>query len=118
MIRRDWYKRHVDILAQAIGAALGLKKKGDVQASIAAIEEAVRKTFGTHGKLALMLPLDQFLSLACRGEKPSAELLAELERMFLEWAALLEAAGDPVQAQAARSRARDVAVLAGGAERP
>ncbi|MBI5630617.1 MAG: hypothetical protein HY921_07020 [Elusimicrobia bacterium] len=105
-IRRDWFKRQVEILAQALGSALGLKQKGETQASIAALEGALQSAFGVSGKLALGLSLQDFISLACRGEEPSAELLAALSRLFSQWAALLEAQGRSSEASAARSRAQ------------
>jgi len=82
MIRRDWYKRHLEIMAQAIGNILGLRKKGDLQAATQAAEKAMRDAFGMDGKLALGLPLDQVLFFACRGEKASPELLASLADLF------------------------------------
>ncbi|MDD5627547.1 MAG: hypothetical protein PHU21_00665 [Elusimicrobia bacterium] len=104
MIRHDWFKRQVDILAQAIGAVLGLRGRGDIQASISAIESTIRKTFGMDGKLALTLSPEDFLSLACRGERPSTKLLSKLADLFGEWAELLQAQGSSSEAAAALAR--------------
>ena len=93
MIRRDLFKRHVEILAQALGSVLGLKSKGEIQAAVAALEAAIHKACGMSAKLALGLPLEEFISLACRGEEPSSELLSALARLFREWAGLLETQG-------------------------
>jgi hypothetical protein len=113
MIRRDWFKRHVEILAQALGVALGLKKKGEATAAVAVIEAAVRSTFGLSGTLALGLSLKEFLSLACRGEKPSPELLSTLAELFREWAGLLEKEGRAAEAASALGRAVELSQLAG-----
>lgn len=109
MIQRDWFKRHLEILAQALGSVLGLKGKGEVQAAAAAIEAAIQKAFGMNGKLALGLRLEDFLSLACRGEEPSPELLSAMARLFNEWAGLLETQGR--RAEAALSLARGQTLL-------
>ena len=61
MIKRDWFKRQIEILAQALGIVLGLKQKGDIQGSIAEIETAIQKAFGMSGKLALGFGIDEFL---------------------------------------------------------
>lgn len=106
MIRRDWFKRQVEILAQALGVVLGLKQKGDIQASVAAIETAIQQAFGLSGKLALGLPLEELLAFACRGVKPSSELLSGLAKLFGEWAELLDAQGSADQAALARERAQ------------
>ncbi|MBI3297851.1 MAG: hypothetical protein HYZ75_06795 [Elusimicrobia bacterium] len=104
-IRREWFKRHLEILTQALGTVLGLKGRGEVQASIAALESALEKAFGMNGQLALAFPLEQFLSLALRGEKASPELLDALSRLFTEYAALLESSGRNSEAASARERA-------------
>ena len=106
MIRRDWFKRHVEILAQALAAALALKKKGDIPGSVAAIEDAVQKTFGVNGKLALNLSLEDFLAFACRGTEPSPELLSALGDLFQGWADSLKAQGSTAAAALALARAR------------
>ena len=111
MIQRDWFEQHIEILAQAIGAALGLKEKGEIQASIAGIETAVQKIFGMSPKLALNLPLNDFIKLTCRGEEPSPKLLSTLAKLFQEWADLLKAAGRDQDAELARIRAREAAQL-------
>lgn len=117
MIRRDWFKRQVEILAQALGVVLGLKQKGDIQASVAAIETAIQQAFGLSGKLALALPLEELISFACRGVKPSAELLSGLAKLFSEWADLLEASGSADQATLARERAKALSERAAAAGR-
>lgn len=106
-IRRDWIKRQVETLAQALGAALGLKAKGEVQAAVESLESAIKKSFGSDARFLLGLPFEQFLFFACRGETPSAEELAELARVFDEFAALLTAAGRAGEADLARRRAED-----------
>ncbi|HVE12831.1 MAG TPA: hypothetical protein VNI01_05515 [Elusimicrobiota bacterium] len=108
VIRRDWFKRQVSILAQALGAALGLRKKGDVEASLQAFENALHEAFGMNGKLALALPLESFLSLACRGEAPDPELLSSLAELFREWGDALAERGLAADAAAARSRAQEL----------
>ena len=112
MIRRDWFKRHVEIMAQALGAVLGLKSKGDIQAAAAAIEAAIPKAFGMGGKLALGLPIEEFITLACRGEEPSAEFLSASAKLFREWAGLLETPGRATEAAAALARAQALLQLA------
>ncbi|MEK7746433.1 MAG: hypothetical protein AAB576_07195 [Elusimicrobiota bacterium] len=112
MIKRDWFKRQIEILAQALGAALGLKGRGDIQGSIAEIETAIQKAFGMSGRLALGFSLEDFLSLACRGDRPTPELLSTLAGLFQEWGALLEAQGSAAEAAAARERAQDLLRLA------
>jgi hypothetical protein len=106
-IRRDWFKRQVDILAQAIGTVLALRKKGEIQGAEANLEEAVKKAFGMSGKLALGLPFDDFLGFVCRGELASAPLLADLARLFDQWAAALEETGRAPEAAQARRRAEE-----------
>jgi len=115
MIRRDWFKQHVEILAQALGAAVGLRKKGEIPAAVAAVEEAVRKSFGLSGQLALGLPLKDFLSLACRGEKPTAELLSASAELFREWAGLLRTEGREGEAASAFGRVDELRLLADSA---
>ena len=107
MIRRDWFKQQIEIMAQALGSALGLKAKGDIQAAIESTEAAFSKVFGMNGRLALGLPLDQFIPLACRGEKPSEEFLAALAKAFSGWADLLKAGGRDVEASVAYKRAEE-----------
>lgn len=114
MIRRDWTKRHIEIMAQAIGAILGLKAKGETQGAIAAAEKAVRDAFGMNGKLALDLPLEQVLFFACRGEKASPELLASLAELFDAWAGALQAHGRDADSVRARKRAAEFRRLAAG----
>jgi hypothetical protein len=114
MIRRDWFKRQIDIVVQALGLVLGLKQKGEIQASIGALEAAVLKAFGMSGPLALGLPLDEFISLACRGESPSPELLSALADFFREWGGLLAAQGRGAEAAAAADRAEALRQLANG----
>lgn len=111
MIRRDWFKRHLEMIAQALGVALGLKEKGEVQAAIASIEASIQEAFGMSAKLALGLPLHEFIKFACRGEAPPPELLALLEKTFLEWAELLTAAGRTGEAALARARAQEVVLM-------
>ncbi|MBI5202045.1 MAG: hypothetical protein HY925_10700 [Elusimicrobia bacterium] len=113
MIRRDWYKRHVEILAQAIGNMLGLKQRGETQAAIAAAEKAVREAFGMDGKLALGLSLEQVLFFACRGEKATPELLATLADLFSAWGEALDAAGRSEDARRAAERTIELRRLAG-----
>ncbi|MBI5883726.1 MAG: hypothetical protein HZB91_11555 [Elusimicrobia bacterium] len=113
MIHRDWFKRHLEILTQALGAVLGLKAKGDIQAAAAAIETAIQKAFGMSGKLALGLQFGDFISLACKGEEPSAELLSAMSKLFQEWAELLEAQGRTAEASLSRTRGQAILELAG-----
>ena len=108
MIRRDWFKRHLEMIAQALGVALGLKEKGEIQAAIASIETSIKEAFGISGKLAIGLPLHEFIKFACRGEEPPPELLAMLEKTFNEWAELLTAVGRVGEATLARTRAQEV----------
>lgn len=108
MIKRDWFKRQIEILAQVLAVVLGLKEKGDIQGSIAEIETAVQKAFGMSGKLALGLGAEDFLSLACRGDKPTPELLSTLAGLFQEWGALLEIQGLSADAASARARAQEL----------
>lgn len=112
MIRRDWFKHHVDIMAQALGSVLGLKNKGEIQAATATLEAAIHKAFGMSGKLAIGLPLEEFISLACRGEEPSSEFLSALAKLFREWAGLLETQGRPAEAASALARAQALFQLA------
>ena len=116
MIKRDWFKRQIEILAQVLAAALGLKQKGDIQGSIAEIETAIQKAFGMSGKLALGFSLEDFLSLACRGDKPTPELLSTLAGLFQEWGTLLETQGYSADAAAALERAQDLLRLAESAD--
>src|SRR5258708_39569618 len=81
MISRDWFASHIEALAMAIAAALGFKAKGEIKEAIASVEGAVPKAFGMNARMALGLPLKDFLALTCRGEEPSAELLAGLETL-------------------------------------
>ena len=101
-IRRDYFKNKVDIFAQAAGAVLGLKGKGEVLQAAVKLEEAFRQAFGFDARLALALPFDDFLKMACRDVKPSPELLAALARFFSDWAYLLESQGRPDDAAMAR----------------
>ena len=103
-IRREWFKRQIDVLAQALAAALGFKRKGQAQAAQTSIETALRDAFGMDPRLALGMPLDQFIELACRGEAPAPELLSHLADLFGEWAELLSAAGRNGDAAMARQR--------------
>ncbi|MBI5242808.1 MAG: hypothetical protein HY922_03870 [Elusimicrobia bacterium] len=112
MIRSDWFKRHIEIIVQALAAVLGLKRQGEIQTAIATLEEAVRKAFGMSGQLALGLPLQEFISLSCRGEEPSAEFLSTLAKLFLEWADLLEKQGRADEAALALSRGQELLQLA------
>ena len=114
MIRRDWYKRQVEIMAQAIGTMLGLRQKGDTQAAIAAAEKAVRDAFGMDGKLALGLSLEQVLFFACRGQKASPELLSSLAELICAWGEALDAAGRSEDARRAAERTIELRRLAGG----
>ncbi len=106
-IQRDWFERQADVLVQAIAAALGFKAKGDIQAAVAEAEGALRRTFGADPRLALGLPLEQFLSLVCRGERPSEGMLAALSKFFAAWAELLESSGRQAEAYAARQRSAE-----------
>lgn len=106
-IRRDWFKEQVEVLVQALGAALGLKKKGEVQAAVERADDGFHKAFGMNGRLAIGLPFDQFLFLALRGETPSEERLAALAAAFKEWGEVLEAAGRQAEADAAFKRAEE-----------
>ena len=110
-IRRDWFKNKVDILAQAAGAVLGLKGKGEVLQAAVKLEEAFRSAFGMDPKLALALPLEDFLKMACRDVAPSPELLASLAGFFDDWAEVLEAAGRKDEAALARERASSCRAL-------
>lgn len=92
---------------------LGLKAKGDVQAAVAEAESAVRRAFGLDGKLALGLPLEQVLFLACRGEKPTPELLTALSELFRAWADSLSADGRTEDATRAREKAAALITLSG-----
>lgn len=105
MIRRDWFKRHVEILAQVAGTVLGLKKAGQVQQAEAEAARSFQQLFGMDGRLALALPFKDFLDFAFRGVKPSGEVLAALAAHFESWAGLLEAAGRADEAALARERA-------------
>ena len=107
MIRRDWFEQRIEFLAQAIAAALGFKAKGDVQAAIENTEAAFSKAFGMKAGLALGLPLEQFLSFACRGEKPTPEFLAALAKTFGAWADILKAGGREAEAAMAQERAAE-----------
>jgi len=106
MIHRDWFKHHVEIMMQALAAILGLKAKGATQAASEACKAALQKAFGMDGKLALVLPLDELMSLGCRGQSPSPEFLAAAAKLFQEWAGLLETQGRPAEAAAAAARAQ------------
>lgn len=106
MIRRDWFKAKVEAVAQGLGVVLGLRKKGDILGSAAAMEAVVQEAFGMSGVMALGLPLEQFVFLAFRGEKPSPELLSKVGELFLEWASLLEAQGRSAEAASARARSQ------------
>lgn len=112
-IRRDYFKTKVDILAQVGASLLGLKGKGTVQEAAAKLEEAFRQAFGFDSKLALALPFDGFLKLACRDVKPSPELLSSLAKHFDDWAEALEASGHPDVAAMARERAASCRALPG-----
>lgn len=112
MIRRDWLKRQVEILAQALGSVLGLKRKGEIQAALAAIETSVQRTCGMSGQLALALPLEEFIKLACRGEDPSPELLSAMADIFREWASLLNTQERRAEAASALARAQELVELA------
>lgn len=112
-IEQDWVKRLVATLAEAIGAALGLKKKGEERQAADVLAKGVEKALGMNARLALGLPLDDFLRLACRGEEPKAQVLAALADAFEQWAGLLDGSGQPQWAAAARARARELAARAG-----
>ena len=103
-IRREWFKRQIDVLARALASALGFKKKGETQAAQTSIETALRDAFGMDPRLALGMPLDQFIEFACRGEAPAPELLTHMADLFREWAELLSAAGREGDAALARQR--------------
>jgi hypothetical protein len=107
MIRRDWFEQRIEILSQAIAAALGLKAKGDVQAAIVNMENAFTKAFGMNVELALGFPFDQFLSFACRGEKPTPELLEAMAKTFAAWSDVLKAAGRDADAALAHERSQE-----------
>jgi phosphotransferase system HPr-like phosphotransfer protein len=107
MISRDWFASHIEALALAIGAALGFKAKGEIQQALAAVEAGVQKAFGMNARMALGLPLKDFIALTCRGEEPSAALLSGLEKLFTEWADLLKAAGRDGEAALALQRAEE-----------
>lgn len=104
-IRRDWFKRHVETLAQAAGTVLGLKRAGQVRQAEAEAAQSFRQVFGMDARLALALPLKDFLDLAFRGVRPSGEALAALAGHFELWADLLEASGRADEAALARERA-------------
>ena len=104
-IRRDYFKAKVDILAQAAATLLGLKGRGAVLEDAVKLEEAFRQAFGFDGRLALALPFEEFLKMACRDVKPSPELLAALAKHFSDWADVLEASGKADVAALARERA-------------
>ena len=110
-IRRDWYKNKVDILAQVAATVLGLKGKGAVQEAAVKLEEAFRSAFGVDAKLALALPLADFLALACRGLPPSPEVAAALAGFFADWAELLETSGRRAEAASARDRAAECRLM-------
>ncbi|MCX5794273.1 MAG: hypothetical protein NTY77_02100 [Elusimicrobia bacterium] len=112
MIQRDWFMNHIEIMVKALSAVLGLKNKGEIQAAAAALEAAIHKAFGISEKLALALPLEEVLPLACRGQAPSSEFLSTLASLFREWAGLLETQGRPAEAAAALSRAQALLQLA------
>ena len=118
MIRRDWLQSMVDVLTQALGAALGLKKKGDIQTAAATMEGSIQKAFGMNPKLALGLPLKEFISLGCRGDKPPAEVLLSLSKVFGEWAGLLQAQGRRGEAAMALVRAEELLQLANAKSSP
>lgn len=112
-IRRDYFKTKVDILAQVAATLLGLKGKGAVQEAAVKLEEAFRRAFGFDSRLALALPFEDFLKLACRDVKPSPELLASLAKHFDAWAEALEGSGRPDVAALARERAASCRALPG-----
>ena len=112
MIRSDWFKRQLAIVAQALAVVLGLKEKGDIQAAAATLEAAAQKAFGMSGQLALGLPIDEFVSLACRGDAPAPELLTTLADFFREWGGLFEIQGRKAEAAAAADRAQALLKLA------
>lgn len=111
MIQRDFFKRHIEILAQAVGTLLGLKEKGEIQGSLAGVEEAVQKAFGMSWKLALGMPFRAFVNLTCRGEEPSPALLAAAAELFEQWAGLLKAEGRVAEAEQALARAQEIVLL-------
>jgi hypothetical protein len=111
MIRRDWFESQLEAVEQALAAALGLKTKSELDAAAEQVEGSIHKAFGMSPKLALGLPLEEFLSFALRGEKPTAELLAELSRVFAEWAAFLRVQGDAGKAATAQARADELGAL-------
>jgi hypothetical protein len=106
-IEHDWLKKYIAIMAQILGTAAGLHKKGQVKEALAAVEEGVRKAYGLTGGLALALPFQEFLTLALRGEKPTPELLAGMAELFEAWSRLLQEAGRPAEAAAAKQRAAE-----------
>lgn len=112
MIRRDWFKNHVEIMARALSAVLGLKSQGDIQAAASTLEVSLNKAIGMSAKLALALPLEEVLSLACRGQEPSCEFLSTLAKLFHEWAGLLETQGRTAEAASAQARAQALLQLA------
>lgn len=118
MINREWFKRQVEIIAQAVGAVLGLKQKGDIQAAIEQAESTIKKVCGMNAKLALGLDVKDAVSLACRGEEPTPEFLNSLAELFGEWASLLASQGRAVEADAARARAQALRASAGERQQP
>ncbi|MBI5624403.1 MAG: hypothetical protein HY924_11550 [Elusimicrobia bacterium] len=112
MIHRDWFKRQLEVIVQALGTVLGLKAEGEVQTAAAAVEAAVQKAFGMSSNLALGLRIEDFLTLACRGEEPTAEFLSGMAKLFAEWAGLLDAQGRPAEAALSKSRSQTLADLA------
>ncbi|MDE2291845.1 MAG: hypothetical protein KGL53_07160 [Elusimicrobia bacterium] len=118
MIRRDWFKRHVEVLAQCLGTVLGLRKKGEVQEAAAVLETSLQKAFGLGAPLCLGLPLEEFLRLACRGVPPSAEFLETLSGVFAAWGELFAAQARPEDAAAAQARADELAAMARSIAKP
>lgn len=110
-IRRDWFRHKVELLAQAAGVVLGLRRKGAVLEAAVKLEEAFRSAFGMDPKLALAFPFEDFLKMVCRDVAPSPELLASLAGFFEDWAEVLEAAGRPGDAALARERASSCRAL-------
>ena len=118
MIKREWFRRQIEIIAQAVGTVLGLKQKGDIQAAIEQAESTIKKVCGMDAKLALGLDVKDVVSLACRDEEPTPEFLSSLAGLFVEWAELLESQGRAAEAGAARERAQALRALAGEQRQP
>jgi hypothetical protein len=108
MLRSDWFERQLEIIVAAVAAALGLKKKGETPAAVARLEADLGKAFGMSPRLALGLPLADFLKLAGRGEAPTPELLNGLADAFACWAELLGDGGRAAEAALARQRAEEL----------